>query len=172
MKTLASRPCSLLFVLALAACGGGGGGAAPAASPGEAPAGKPPGQSAPPDGSPGALAAKRPGEPAEIQAKGGGGTESKGRLAPEQIQRTVKQRMPAFKTCYEAGLKKNAALKGRLVLKFEIDTEGAAKRATATESSLGDDDVVSCILDELRKTPFPKPEGGSVTVAYPMEFAP
>lgn len=167
MNVRLAPPASIVVAFVLAGCGAPPPAASPSISrPADSSAGSPGG------GGPGAIEPKGADPLAGLTGNGGGGTESKGRLPPEQIQRTIKQHMGAFKQCYDAGLKKNPAMKGRLTMKFTIDPEGRAKHAVAAESSLGDDDVVACILGELRKLTFPKPEGGIVSVAYPLELSP
>jgi hypothetical protein len=39
-------------------------------------------------------------------------------------------------------------------------------------SDLPDREVIRCVIAEYRKLQFPKPEGGVVTVVYPIVFNP
>jgi hypothetical protein len=95
-----------------------------------------------------------------------------GRLPPEVIQRIVRANFDRFRTCYEHGLLKNPNLKGRVAVRFVIGRDGAVTSAVKDSSDLPDQGVVSCIVDAVAKIAFPKPEGGTVTVVYPISFLP
>lgn len=66
--------------------------------------------------------------------------------------------------------------------RFVIDVDGtvvAAKvdpptefRNTATALPLPDAAVTTCVAAEFAKLTFPRPEGGQVTVVYPIGFNP
>jgi Ca-activated chloride channel family protein len=95
-----------------------------------------------------------------------------GRLPPEVIQRIVRQNYGRFRLCYEQGLAKNPALEGRISIRFVIRQEGNVGSASDAGSSLPDRGVVQCVLGALYGLSFPKPEGDSVTVVYPISFSP
>ncbi len=94
------------------------------------------------------------------------------RIPPEVIQRIVRQHYKAFRFCYEKALAKNPDAKGRVVVRFEIGPDGRVSSATDDGSQFPDPDVLPCILAGYRKLVFPKPDGGKVTVIYPIEFSP
>jgi hypothetical protein len=93
-----------------------------------------------------------------------------GRLPPEVIQRIVRQNMSRFRMCYENGLRTRPSLQGRVTVKFIIDRSGAVSLATDGGSDLPDSGVVSCIIRGFQSLSFPQPEGGIVTVIYPLDF--
>ena len=93
-----------------------------------------------------------------------------GRLPPETIQRIVRQSFGRFRACYEDGLVRNPALGGRVEMKFVIDRTGAVANATAN-GSFADGKVTSCLTRAYEAMTFPEPEGGIVTVVYPLVFA-
>jgi hypothetical protein len=95
-----------------------------------------------------------------------------GRLPPEVIQRIVRERYAQYRGCYEAGLARNPALQGRVVVRFAIDRQGRVADVRDEGSTLPDPDVVACIVKGFADLSFPKPEGGTVTVVYPLAFAP
>ncbi len=95
-----------------------------------------------------------------------------GRLPPETIQATVRASFGALKVCYEAGLARNAKLTGTVAVKYVIAEDGSTIDAADEKSTLPDKGVVDCIVGELRKLTYPKPQGGRVTVVYPILFAP
>ena len=95
-----------------------------------------------------------------------------GRLAPEVIQDVVRQSFGAFRSCYETGLKKNAKLAGKATVSFVINPDGSVGGTKDDGSTLPDADVVGCVVKGFAALSFPPPQGGYVTVVYPIEFAP
>lgn len=101
-----------------------------------------------------------------------GAVQVNGRLPPEVIQRIARQNFGRFRLCYENGLRNNPNLAGRVVTKFVIDRSGAVSTAQDQGSDLPDQGVVSCVVRQFQNLSFPQPEGGVVTVVYPVVFAP
>ncbi len=101
-----------------------------------------------------------------------GATQVNGRLPPEVIQRIVRQNFGRFRLCYENGLRTNPNLQGRVAVKFVIDRSGAVSTASDGGSDLPDQGVVSCVVRGFSNLSFPQPEGGIVTVVYPIIFNP
>jgi hypothetical protein len=95
-----------------------------------------------------------------------------GRLPAEVIQRIVRQSFGRFRACYEVGLKTNPRLQGRVSTSFVIGRDGAVSSATNAGSDLPDPAVVSCVVRAFYGISFPQPEGGIVTVTYPITFSP
>jgi hypothetical protein len=101
-----------------------------------------------------------------------GATQVNGRLPPEVIQRIVRQNFGRFRLCYENGLRNNPTLSGRVSVKFVIDRSGAVSTAQDGGSELPDQGVISCVVRGFGNLSFPQPEGGIVTVVYPIIFNP
>lgn len=101
-----------------------------------------------------------------------GATQVNGRLPPEVIQRIVRQNFGRFRLCYENGLKRNPNLEGRVNVRFVIDRQGSVSTAANAGSDLPDSGVVACVIGAYQGLSFPQPEGGIVTVVYPVIFAP
>jgi beta-lactamase regulating signal transducer with metallopeptidase domain len=99
-------------------------------------------------------------------------TNENGRLAPEVIQHVVRESFGRFRSCYEAGLAKNARLQGRVTVSFVIEQNGAVHDASDHGSDIADPAVVQCVVDGFGRLSFPPPQGGYVTVIYPIEFSP
>ena len=94
-----------------------------------------------------------------------------GRLMPELVQWVVRQSFGRLRTCYEAGLQRDPGLEGRISVQFVIDREGAVTMAMAgSDTTLPDREVVRCVTKAYESMSFPKPEGGIVTVVYPVTF--
>ena len=101
-----------------------------------------------------------------------GATTVNGRLPPEVIQRIVRQNFGRFRMCYEQGLSRNPNLEGRVGVRFVIGRDGAVSTAGNGGSDLPDQTVVSCVVSAFYGLSFPQPEGGIVTVVYPIMFSP
>ena len=101
-----------------------------------------------------------------------GATSVNGRLPPEVIQRIVRQNFGRFRLCYENGMRNNPNLQGRVTVKFVIDRSGAVAMTADGGSDLPDQGVVQCVVRGFGNLSFPQPEGGMVTVVYPIMFNP
>ncbi len=101
-----------------------------------------------------------------------GAIQVNGRLPPEVITRIVRQNFGRFRLCYENGLRQNPNLMGRVSTKFVIDSTGSVSTVQDGGSDLPDQAVVSCVVRGFQNLSFPQPDGGVVTVVYPVIFAP
>jgi hypothetical protein len=101
-----------------------------------------------------------------------GTTTVSGRLPPEVIQRIVRQNYGRFRNCYEQGLTRNPNLEGRVQTRFIIGRDGSVSNVQNGGSDLPDSGVVSCVISAYYGLSFPQPEGGIVTVVYPIMFQP
>jgi hypothetical protein len=101
-----------------------------------------------------------------------GATSVNGRLPPEVIQRIVRQNFGRFRLCYENGLRNNPNLQGRVTVKFVIDRSGAVAMTADGGSDIPDTSVSQCVVRGFGNLSFPQPEGGMVTVVYPIMFNP
>jgi hypothetical protein len=95
-----------------------------------------------------------------------------GRLPPQIIQRIVRQNHGRFRLCYERGLGANPSLNGRVNVRFVIGRNGAVSNVSNAGSTLPNGEVVNCVVRAFYGLSFPKPEGGLVTVSYPIAFSP
>ncbi len=101
-----------------------------------------------------------------------------GRLPPATIQRVLRGRFGALHKCYQQGLVRDPSLTGALTLRFVIGREGSVASATATPTAvqdvqaMPDEEVSDCVKNVFLTLSFPEPEGGTVTVDYPVVFTP
>jgi hypothetical protein len=95
-----------------------------------------------------------------------------GRLPAEVIQRVIRQNFGRFRGCYEFGLRSNPNLQGRVVVSFVIGVDGSVGSASNGGSDLPDPSVVSCIVRSFGGMSFPEPDGGVVSVTYPISLTP
>ncbi len=100
-------------------------------------------------------------------------TPTPGKLAPEEIQKVVRADFGKLKACYEEALKADAKLTGKLAATFVIKVDGTTEKVAKTDgTTLTDEKMVQCSLDVFKALKFPMPEGGIVTVVYPIDFSP
>jgi TonB family protein len=84
----------------------------------------------------------------------------------------MSKNLRALKDCYERQLKRFPQLQGKIVLSFEITESGKVTGASFAEDTLKNGEVKQCILERARFWRFPKPDGGSVFVQFPLLFTP
>jgi hypothetical protein len=101
-----------------------------------------------------------------------GPTTVSGKLPKEVIQRIVRQNYGRFRMCYEQGLVRNPNLEGRVTARFVIGREGSVSNVSNGGSDLPDSGVASCVIGAFYGLSFPSPDGGIVTVSYPIMFSP
>lgn len=96
---------------------------------------------------------------------------AKGRLDPAEIQRVVRAHFTTLRGCYEKELVRDPSLQGRAVVRFEIELNGHVGDASAS-SEVFPPSLDDCLVDAFRELVFPRPEGGTVIVSYPIVFTP
>ena len=92
--------------------------------------------------------------------------------SPAVIQSILRTKHDAFRQCYNSTLARDPKMEGRVTVRFEINADGKVTRARVAENSLPDCDAVHCVRDHFLQILFPKPQGGILTVAYPIRFKP
>jgi hypothetical protein len=111
-----------------------------------------------------------------------------GRLAPELIQKIVRAKSDVFQACYEHALRNDSTLRGRVSVSFVIARDGSVSEANDADRSpptafawglpealrgpLLPEAVSRCVVAGFLTLSFPPPEGGIVTVGYPLVFSP
>jgi hypothetical protein len=93
-------------------------------------------------------------------------------LPLEVVNRGIRRDYGGIRMCYERGLAKRPALKGKVDVSFSIQRSGAVATVGKHASDLQDAAVVRCILDRFAQLRFPKPEGASpISVVCPISFS-
>lgn len=95
-----------------------------------------------------------------------------GKLSESEINSVMRRQLKSLRDCYESALKRQRTLAGKLVIRFEIDEQGRTQNIEFEDDSLGSGEVRECISKRAKYWRFPKPDGGSVFVAYPLVFTP
>lgn len=85
-----------------------------------------------------------------------------GALDRQIVARTLRTRHRALKSCYERELMRDNALKGKIVVRFQISDVGTVRRVKS--SGLGNERVESCFSRQIGRIKFPRPQTGVVKV--------
>lgn len=90
------------------------------------------------------------------------------------VLRVIREKQAEYQKCYTEALSWNPQLKGRLVIRFTVESDGevssAAEQAAAGER-FPDEVVVMCVTEQFRQLRFP-PGPQTVHIVYPMVFTP
>jgi hypothetical protein len=95
-----------------------------------------------------------------------------GRMAPELIRAIVRSHYSTFRECYASGLARHPTLQGRFTFRFAITPEGKVSNLVVADNTLPDCAVVACVHEAMSLIRYPHPEGGVVTVHYPIQLQP
>jgi TonB family protein len=101
---------------------------------------------------------------------GGKGTRVSGFLSREQIMRVVRANQAAIRYCYETALQRAPGLQGEVRIFWRIDMSGRVAAARIAKSTLGNGKAEGCMVRQVKRWKFPKPDGGEVEVVFPFVF--
>ena len=93
-----------------------------------------------------------------------------GYLSAEQINRVVRANQAAVRYCYEVEVQRQPNLRGRVEIRWRINLQGAVTSSGVASSTLRNARVEGCIVRQVRRWRFPRPDGGEVNVTYPFIF--
>lgn len=101
-------------------------------------------------------------------------TRATGRLDPAIIQRVMRAAFDDFRSCYHQGLAGDSKLEGRVATRFAIERDGATSHVdiSGSDQRMRDVGVARCVAGVIERLRFPEPNGGTVTVTYPIQFSP
>lgn len=93
-------------------------------------------------------------------------------LDPQAVAAKIRQYRGALVACYEAALKRNATLSGKITLRFSVNALGKVSHVEIEVDTMHDEDFAKCIVDRASTWRFPPPKSGSgdVQFAYPFIF--
>jgi len=104
---------------------------------------------------------------------GGTGTSGNEQIPPwirDMVRKKVRGYLPELEAAYSAAIRRNPALKGKLIVRFRIDPSGKVPRAVPMESSFEDGAFIAVVLEKIRHWTFDPPAGRDVEVLYPFVF--
>ena len=74
------------------------------------------------------------------------------------ITKELKAQLGSLEGCYDLALKGTPSLRGAMTVLFVLDVDIGLTSISATEDSVKDDTLVSCVLARLRFGEWPKPK--------------
>lgn len=89
-----------------------------------------------------------------------------GNYVPLHVKALIRNNHPRVRACYEAGLKKDPKLAGRVSLSFVIDKTGSARDMKLLDKSFPDEGVTKCIAKIFAGIAFLEPPTGTVQVQW------
>lgn len=96
--------------------------------------------------------------------------EVEGFCAKEAINRVVRAHQGGIRFCFERELQRDPKLSGKVTVTWKINLAGRVNFARIEKSSLGSPRVEGCMLKNIRRWIFPKPQGGICVINYPFVF--
>ncbi|MFT5681280.1 MAG: TonB family protein [Myxococcota bacterium] len=97
-------------------------------------------------------------------------SDGQGEMERSNIALGIRAKMGVYKGCYQRQLQRSPNLQGTVTVEFIIDEVGVVSRARVASSSLGNEQVEKCLVQNLEGSQFPNPRGGTVVVTYPFNF--
>ncbi len=88
------------------------------------------------------------------------------------LKETFEREQKKLLACFEPGRKRNPQLRGRVIVRFTLGTNGRPKAVANQGSNLEDDAVITCVVKVVKGTHFPPTQEGTVTIVYPFIFHP
>jgi hypothetical protein len=74
--------------------------------------------------------------------------------------------------CYEPALATEPRLAGTVLAHVELSASGRVASVSDHGSSFAEQTVIACVLDIFRNLKFPVPDGGPLSMTYPVNFSP
>ena len=93
-----------------------------------------------------------------------------GKLTRAKAMTGVRARVQGLTRCYRQALARKPRLRGRLVYRLNVKTNGRTSAARHLRGTITDKRLIRCGTGVLKKARFAKPRGGAVTVTVPFEF--
>lgn len=94
-----------------------------------------------------------------------------GSLDKEVIRGVIRGHLGEVKACYDTVWTTHPDAQGRMMVRLGIAPSGSVETSCLVSSSLNDSSVELCVVDDLLRWTFPRPDGGGwVIVSYPFVF--
>jgi hypothetical protein len=97
------------------------------------------------------------------------GAEGLGCLDKELIRKVIRNNLAGVRSCYERALTAVPSLDGKVSVKFTIGLEGNVPSAAVAQSTVGNEQLESCVVGRMKMLQFPRSRGIAV-VTYPFIF--
>jgi hypothetical protein len=105
---------------------------------------------------------RRPAAPSTTSEIGG--------MDETRVTQTFQHLATPLSGCYEKGQQRIAYLAGEVRLAVRVSLDGSTRWAFVKDSTLGDRETELCMLAVLKRTTWPKPQGGEGLAENPFTF--
>jgi hypothetical protein len=106
-------------------------------------------------------------KPAKVEVKGIEGT-----LGNFEVKTAMEQKAREFAACHEPRASRVPPLSGSVEFAIVVKKTGDVMEVELRNSDIGDRALERCLMDVVRATHFPKPNGGDAKVSYTMLLGP
>ena len=114
----------------------------------------------------------RPPAPMTEEEDDGVMVDSMGSLSRDKLEQGVRRVSPQLMGCYEQGLRRIGYLSGDVQFHIGVARDGSIKWAFVAASQLGDHAALQCMLDVLRGSTFPRPQGNDTEAIFDIQLEP
>lgn len=83
-----------------------------------------------------------------------------GGMSQEGVERKLAELHPRFVACVERASERLSAIGGRVNVRMRVDRSGQVRWAYLTDTTLGDREAESCVLELVKSRRWPRPKSG------------
>jgi len=91
-------------------------------------------------------------------------------LSNEYIDETILAHQGQLQKCWLLRLKDEPALKGQIIVQFEISKRGKVKEMHIADSTLSDEVLQKCVMSVIERIQFREFKGAEISLSYPINF--
>jgi hypothetical protein len=99
-------------------------------------------------------------------------TQELGSMDPEAAQRTWNTLQASFDTCRRQGMQRVEYLHGDVKFFVRVGQDGRTRWAYYEDSTIGDRETETCLMDAVKAASWPRPSGGDAEVRNSFGFDP
>lgn len=93
-----------------------------------------------------------------------------GHVERADVEAALERHLGEFQRCYVNALERNPQARGIAQFEWTISRTGMVSDVVVLRSEVGDDTMLRCLEEEVRRVRFPQPVDGAVRVRYPFVF--
>lgn len=95
--------------------------------------------------------------------------EIEGQMDEETVRKIALKNQVSLKYCFQKAQARNPELSGKIVVRLTIDGDGNVTDVSVEQSTIDDQEMVSCVLRMVKRWKFPA-TGGEVNITFPLVF--
>lgn len=95
--------------------------------------------------------------------------EIEGQMDEETVRKIALKNQASLKYCFQKAQLRNPELSGKIIVRLTIDGDGNVTDVSVEQSTIDDQEMVSCVLRMVKRWKFPA-TGGEVNITFPLVF--